>query len=79
MNEGCIPTKTLIRTANLYTEIREAGKFAVSGIDADAVSVDMKKLQERKNGVVKTLTGGVGALLRGNKVTILNGHASFCG
>lgn len=77
LNEGCIPTKTLIRTANLYTEIREAEKFAISGIEADDVSVDMKKLQERKSGVVKTLTGGVRALLRGNRVTILNGHGSF--
>ncbi len=77
LNEGCIPTKTLIRTANLYTEIREAGKFAISGIEASSVSVDMEKLQERKNNIVRTLTGGVRALLRGNKVTILNGHGTF--
>ena len=58
------------------TAIVEA-KFAISGVDQSALKVDMKKLQERKNGVVKTLTTGVQGLLRANKVTIINGHASF--
>ncbi|MCI8991960.1 MAG: dihydrolipoyl dehydrogenase [Eubacterium sp.] len=77
LNEGCIPTKTLIRTANLYTEMKEAEKYAIFGVPQDKISVDMKKLQERKNGVVSTLTNGVRGLLRGNKVTIINGLASF--
>lgn len=77
LNEGCIPTKTLVRTANLYTEMKEAEKYAISGVEPSALRVDMKKLQERKKGVVSTLVNGVQALLRGNKVTIINGHASF--
>lgn len=77
LNEGCIPTKTLVRTANLYTEMKESEKYAIFGVDASAIKVDMKKLQERKQGVVSTLVNGVQALLRGNKVTIINGYASF--
>ena len=77
LNEGCIPTKTLVRTANLYTEMKEAEKFAIFGVDQSALKVDMKKLQDRKNGVVTTLTTGVQGLLRANKVSIINGHASF--
>lgn len=77
LNEGCIPTKTLVRTANLYKEIKESAQFAVTGIQAEEVSVDMKKLQSRKAGVVKTLVNGVQGLLRKNGVTIINGFASF--
>ena len=77
LNEGCIPTKTLVRTANLYTEMKEAEKYAILGVDPSSIKVDMAKLQQRKQGVVSTLVNGVQALLRGNKVTIINGHASF--
>lgn len=77
LNEGCIPTKTLIRTANLYHEIKEAQNFAITGINTQDVKVDMKKLQQRKQSVVKTLVSGVEGLLRRNKVSIINGHASF--
>jgi dihydrolipoamide dehydrogenase len=77
LNEGCIPTKTLIRTANLYHEIKEASNFAITGIDTEKVNVDMKQLQARKNTVVKTLVGGVQGLLRRNKVSIINGHGAF--
>ena len=77
LNVGCIPTKVMIHTADLVSEIKESAAYAVTGIDAANVSVDMKKLQQRKNTVVKTLTGGVQALLRANGVTIVNGKGSF--
>lgn len=77
LNEGCIPTKTLIRTANLYSEVKEAEQFGVMGIDVSKVKVDMEKLQQRKQSVVHTLVSGVEGLLRRNKVTILNGIGAF--
>lgn len=77
LNEGCIPTKTLIRTANLYTEIKEAKKFAIEGIDLSKIRVDMEKLQKRKQTVVKTLVNGVKGILSKNKVSMIIGHASF--
>lgn len=77
LNVGCIPTKTLIKTANVFDQVKEASAFAVEGIDAEKVSVNMKRLQARKNTVVKTLVNGVKGLLRGNKVKIEEGKASF--
>jgi len=77
LNVGCIPTKTLIKTANLYSEIKEAEKFAIEGINLDTLSVSMPKLQARKQGVVKQLVGGIGALLQMNGVKAIAGHASF--
>ena len=77
LNVGCIPTKTLIKTADVLTELREASKFAIEGVDPARVTVNMKQLQGRKNTVVKTLVNGVKGLLRGNKVTVAEGHARF--
>ncbi len=77
LNEGCIPTKTLIKTANILHDIKEADSFGIEGVNPAAVSVSMAKLQKRKQSVVRKLVGGVKALLRGNKVTVLEGSASF--
>ncbi len=77
LNVGCIPTKALIRTANLLQETKEAAGYGIEGIDPAQVKVNMAKLQERKQGVVKQLVNGVKGLLRGNKVTAVNGKASF--
>lgn len=77
LNVGCIPTKTLIKTANVLDTVKHAGEFAVEGVDAGALKVDMAKLQKRKQRVVSTLVGGVKALLRANKVDIVEGRAGF--
>ena len=77
LNVGCIPTKTLIQSAELFSHMKEAASFAVNGVDPAALSVDMAKLQKRKTKVVNTLVSGVKGLLRGNKVTAVDGYASF--
>ncbi|MCC8025005.1 MAG: dihydrolipoyl dehydrogenase [Clostridium sp.] len=77
LNVGCIPTKTMIKSAQVLSGIREAGAFAIAGVDASGATVDMKKLQSRKTSVIKTLVNGVKGLLKGNKVTIVEGKASF--
>lgn len=77
LNEGCIPTKTLIKTANLLEMAKKAGEFGVEGIEAEKLSVSMEKLQARKRAVVKQLTGGVGGLLRARGVTVVEGRAAF--
>lgn len=75
LNEGCIPTKTLLRSSEALKEVRESGKFGVTGVDAMSIGLDMEKVQTRKNQVVRQLVGGVEGLLRGNKVTIVKGEA----
>lgn len=77
LNIGCIPTKVLIHTADMLNEIKKANEYAIGGIEPAKAAVDMARLQKRKEGVVKTLTTGVQALLRANKVAIENGVASF--
>lgn len=77
LNVGCIPTKTLIKTANVLDTVKHAADFAVEGVNPSALKVDMAKLQKRKQKVVSTLVGGVKGLLRGNKVDIVEGKASF--
>ena len=77
LNEGCIPTKTLIRTANVLHEVTHAADFAVEGVDPALVRVSMPALQKRKTRVVNRLVGGVKALLKSNKVTVIEAAASF--
>lgn len=77
LNVGCIPTKALVKTVNMYEDAKRAAEFGIEGIDQSKLSVSMEKLQARKNAVVQQLVGGVNALLRGNKVTIMNGAGSL--
>lgn len=74
LNVGCIPSKALIKAASLYEKMQKADGmgFKVKGVD-----VDFKGLQEWKQSVVTKLTGGVAQLLKGNKVELFQGDASF--
>jgi dihydrolipoamide dehydrogenase len=72
LNWGCIPTKAWIVTAHLYEQIKHAKEF---GIDVGEPKINWGQLVARKNKVVKQLTGGVGALLKGRKVEIFRGRA----
>ncbi len=74
LNVGCIPTKTWLHAARLYTEARQG---ALHGIRCSNVSFEMPALQTRKNEVVKKLTGGVSQLLKTAKVTTVMGEAKI--
>lgn len=73
LNWGCIPSKALIAAANLVEDVRGAGD---RGITAEP-KIDVAKLREFKNAVVKKLVGGVGMLEKGNGVEVLKGTARF--
>ncbi len=73
LNWGCVPSKALISAANLVEELRGA---AERGIIAEA-RVDLAKLREFRDGVVKKLVGGVGLLEKGNGVEVVRGTAQF--
>jgi len=77
LNEGCIPTKVLLRSAAALKEVKESKKFGVVDVNVSEAKLDMKEVQKRKNRVVRQLVGGVEGLLKGNKVDIVNGTASF--
>ena len=74
LNWGCIPSKALIAAANLVEEMKHA---AERGIIAEPPRVDVAKLREFKDAVVKKLTGGISLLEKGNGVEVVRGTATF--
>lgn len=73
LNVGCIPSKALLESSELYAQAKE--NFREHGINFDAVSLDFKKLMTRKNEVVRRLTTGVAGLFKKNKITPVFGTA----
>jgi len=74
LNVGCVPTKTLLMSAASLEAVKRSADFGVIDTDASKATLDMKKVQKRKAGVVSQLVGGVGALMRSNGVTVENGE-----
>ena len=72
LNAGCIPSKALLESSELFH--RAQHEFSKHGINASGVSVDVAKMQKRKDGIVRQLTGGIAGLFKANKVTGLVGH-----
>lgn len=75
LNVGCIPTKALIHSADLYHEIQKDA--AKNGIVVGEVSVDFAAMQKRKQTVVKQLVNGVGGLMSANGIQLIKGTARF--
>ena len=76
LNRGCIPTKTLLHSAEIYHEAREAGTF---GIHTENVGFDLPAVFARKQAVVEKLRGGVEQLLKSAKVEVLRGTGTILG
>src|ERR1700729_2552746 len=74
LNYACIPAKAVLRSADLLSEIREAGE---DGLKVSGVEVDYAAVQERRAKVVATLTGGVAGLFKKNKIDLIEGEASL--
>lgn len=72
LNEGCIPTKTLLYSAKIYDKTKEAKRFAIHIEDA---SFDFKRIISRKNKVVRKLVLGVKAKMDNAKVNVIEGEA----
>jgi dihydrolipoamide dehydrogenase len=74
LNVGCIPSKALLHVAAVMDEVSHMGAL---GIDFGAPSIDRTKLLGHKNKVVGKLTGGLAAMAKMRKVTVLRGYAAF--
>ena len=74
LNWGCIPTKALLRSAEIYRNMKHAEDY---GLSASNVSFDLQKIVERSKGVSKQLNGGVGHLLKKNKVAVFDGTGTL--
>jgi dihydrolipoamide dehydrogenase len=74
LNVGCIPSKALLHAAKIIQEAQEASNF---GLNFGTPGIDLDKLREWKDKVVKTLTTGLAGLAKQRKVTIVNGVGRF--
>ena len=70
LNRGCIPTKALVRSAEVFSEAKRAADF---GIEIDSVSADLSRIMARKRGVVDKLVSGVEQLMKANKISVHRG------
>jgi len=74
LNWGCIPTKALLRSAEIYHYMQHAKDY---GLSAEKVSYDPKAVVQRSRGVSKRLNDGVGFLMKKNKVQVIWGEAAI--
>ncbi len=76
LNVGCIPSKALLHTAQV---INEAASMEDHGVSFSKPEIDIRKIESWKNSIVDKLTGGLKALAKQRKVTIVQGEAQFSG
>jgi dihydrolipoamide dehydrogenase len=74
LNYACIPAKSVLRVADVYSEVGDAGDY---GIRVEGASVDFGGVGRHRDRVVKTLTSGVGGLMKKNGVEVVEGHGSL--
>lgn len=82
LNWGCIPTKALLRSAEVYHLIQNAESFGINlgSLDASSgVKIDLQKIVQRSRAVAEQLSKGVTHLLKKNKVTVIKGTATLMG
>lgn len=76
LNEGCIPTKTMLYSAKLYDQARHSEKY---GINTEAASFDYATILKRKTKVIRKLGGGIKVRMRNAGVTVVEARAEICG
>lgn len=74
LNWGCIPTKALLRSSEVFHLMHRAKEF---GLSADGIGYDLNAVVDRSRGVAKQLSGGIGHLMKKNKVTVFMGEATL--
>jgi len=73
LNVGCIPTKTILRTAHALAEVAKAADFAVTGVDSSAAKLDLDALRMRKDSVIDELVGQIEASAKRLGVNVVQG------
>ncbi|MFO1243333.1 MAG: dihydrolipoyl dehydrogenase [Rickettsiales bacterium] len=76
LNWGCIPTKALLRSSDIYHLMHNLDAF---GLSAKDIKFDFKKIVERSRGVAAQMSKGISMLMKKNKVTVIDGHAKLTG
>jgi len=75
LNAGCIPSKALLESSELFH--RATHEFKAHGIGVGTPAIDVAAMQKRKDGIVKGMTGGIASLFKANGVTGLTGHGKL--
>jgi dihydrolipoamide dehydrogenase len=75
LNAGCIPSKALLESSELYQRAKD--EFAVHGIKIGDLKLDLSTMQKRRASVVKTMTNGINALFKANGVVGIQGHGQL--
>ncbi|MED0984619.1 dihydrolipoyl dehydrogenase [Bacillus paramycoides] len=76
LNVGCMPTKSLLESAEVYDIVNHANRFGVL-VDKQNVSIDWKQIQMRKSQIVTQLVQGIQYLMKKNKIKVIKGKAKF--
>lgn len=76
LNRGCIPTKTILHSAELFAQMQDCGKL---GLHAERAACDMASIQARKDEVVAQLRGGIAMLMKKNKIDVYERKAQLAG
>ncbi|MFD6508181.1 dihydrolipoyl dehydrogenase [Bacillus sp. NPDC060175] len=76
LNVGCMPTKSLLESAEVYDIVNYANRFGVL-VDKQNVSIDWKQIQTRKSQIVTQLVQGIQYLMKKNKIKVIKGKAEF--
>lgn len=76
LNWGCIPTKALLRSSEIYHQLHNLDEF---GLSAKDISFDLDKIVKRSRGIAGQLSGGIKHLLKKNKVTVFDGWGKLQG
>ena len=76
LNWGCIPTKSLLRSAEIFEYMKQASSF---GLSAEGIGFDLQQIVTRSRRIAKQLNGGVAQLLKKNKIKVYDGQAQLLG
>ncbi|MFE4354253.1 dihydrolipoyl dehydrogenase [Peribacillus butanolivorans] len=76
LNEGCMPTKSLLESADTYELVKNAGEMGIR-LPSNSIEIDWEVVQKRKKAIVSTLVKGVHYLMKKNKIKVIQGRASL--
>lgn len=76
LNVGCMPTKSLLESAEVHDIVRKANHYGVT-LNKESISVDWKQMQVRKSQIVTQLVQGIQYLMKKNKIKVIQGKARF--
>lgn len=76
LNEGCMPTKALLESAEIVEKVKHAEHFGIN-FPSQEIEIDWIKVQGYKNRVIKKLVQGISYLMKKNKIKVIKGRASF--